>query len=488
MKKILLYLFIISLTSCSKILEENPKDRLFTKNFYKTKDDANAAIYSIYDPMRDPNCYGGLFVSNIEGMSDYANATGVYQTVAAFKGLNSANIAHTDGMWRLMYQSINFSNLALKYIPAIPMQDAEKNALLAEARFLRAFNYYNLVRNWGPVPVRMTAIEDLSSTGGKRAPVADIYKLIVDDLKFAETNLPETPLMSGRPTIWSAKTFLAEVYLVLEKWTDARDKAEEVITAKKFALQEVVAPADFEKLFGPDATTTSEEIFSFKFTRVETEGSRFVIFFHLPACAWAAGGLGPLFAVPTSTIISSWDNNDLRKTFTLYDKYPNKSGVIVNNAPAQPLRFGKFKDANAQSGAAHGNDLPVFRYADALLIYAEATGMAPGGPTPLAMERLNQVKRRGYGLPSATPNPAVDYQLGNYDATAFRALVLKERAYEFMSEAKRWFDLKRTNTVKAALKASRNVDVADLHLFWPLPIQELNNNPDMGPADQNPGY
>lgn len=489
MKKIFLFLLIGSLTtSCSKLLEEKPQDRLFSSNFYKTKDDANAAIYAIYDPMRDQSCYGGLFVSNIEAMSDYANATGVYMTVAAFQGLNSANIVHTDGIWRLMYQSINYSNLALKYIPQISMPDADKNALLAEARFLRAYNYYNLVRNWGGVPIRKEAIEDLTQAGGKRASVNEVYDFIIEDLKFAEANLSATPQQFGRPTLWSAKTFLAEVYLVREKWAEARDKADEVINSKKFSLVEIAAPTDFEKIFGPDAATTSEDIFSFKFTRVEGEGNRFVIFFHLPACAWAANGLGPLFAVPTSTIIKNWDNNDMRKTFDLYSQYPNKSGVIVKNAAAQPLRFGKFKDAAAPSSAAHGNDLPIFRYPDALLIYAEAASQANGGPTALAVERLNQVRRRGYGVTSTVAISTLDYKLANYSAAIFRDLVLTERAYEFMSEAKRWFDMKRIGQVKELIKVSRGVDVADLHLLWPLPIQEIDNNPDIEPGDQNPGY
>jgi len=333
--KIIVYCFLLCVvSSCSRMLEEDPKDRLFRSNFYKTEEDAQAAVFAIYDPMRDQSCYGGLFVSNIEAMSDYANATGVYIPVAAFQGLSGANIVHTDGMWRLMYQSINYANIALKYIPDITMPEPAKNALLAEARFLRAYNYYNLVRNWGAVPIRTTAIEDLNVTGGKRAPAEEVYKVIIEDLKYAETNLPATAPQSGRPSLWSAKTFLSEVYLVQEKWAEARDKAEEVINSKKFALVEVTTANDFETLFGPDAVSTPEDIFSFNFIRLTNEGNRFVVFFHLPACAWAAGGLGPLYGLPTSPVIRNWNANDLRKKFTLYSEYPNKSGVIIKNAAA----------------------------------------------------------------------------------------------------------------------------------------------------------
>lgn len=152
------------------------------------------------------------------------------------------------------------------------------------------------------------------------------------------------------------------------------------------------------------------------------------------------------------------------------------------------MRFGKFKDAAAPSSAAHGNDLPIYRFADALLIYAEAASQANGGPTALAVERLNQVHRRGYGVSSTTANATLDYKLANYNAATFRDLVLTERAYEFMSEAKRWFDMKPLGKVKELVKASRGVDVADLHLLWPLPVQEIDKNPDIEPGNQNPGY
>lgn len=164
--------------------------------------------------------------------------------------------------------------------------------------------------------------------------------------------------------------------------------------------------------------------------------------------------------------------------------------VVVNNAAAQPLRYGKFKDSAAPIAIAHGNDLPIFRYADALLTYAEAAKMANGAPTALALERLNMVKRRGYGVSPASPNATIDFTLAGQSMAAFRELVLTERAYEFMSKAKRWFDIKRlgVNRVKEIIKVSKNVDVKDAHLFWPLPVQEIDNNPDINPKDQNPGY
>ena len=99
------------------------------------------------------------------------------------------------------------------------------------------------------------------------------------------------------------------------------------------------------------------------------------------------------------------------------------------------------------------------------------------------------VHRRAYGYASTVPSP-VDLIATGLTAGSFRELVMTKRTYEFMLECKRWHDLKRlgTDKLKAVIKAAKGKDVATAHLLWPIPIQEIDNNPDIGPADQNPGY
>jgi starch-binding outer membrane protein, SusD/RagB family len=129
--------------------------------------------------------------------------------------------------------------------------------------------------------------------------------------------------------------------------------------------------------------------------------------------------------------------------------------------------------------------LPIYRYAEALLIYAEASSMAEGSPSALALERLNMVKRRAYGNDPAVPSP-VDYSPG-MSKDQFREVVLQERGYEFILERKRFYDLKRTGTIKEAFsKVGKNF--IDARLFFPIPQDEINNNPALNPEDQNPGY
>jgi hypothetical protein len=231
--------------------------------------------------------------------------------------------------------------------------------------------------------------------------------------------------------------------------------------------------------------TSSEDVFSFKYSRANG-GSQIAQQYAMPNSAYSSGGYGSFYGLPTYPLLRDWDRNDLRWQFNIYTSYPNRSGVIVPTSPDQPLLFGKFKDAGF--APSHGNDFPIYRYPDALFIYAEAASQANNAPTALAFERLNMVRRRAYGLNVNTPS-AVDYTPAMAPtALAFRDLVLKERAYEFLCENKRWFDLVRSNTVKQVIKAAKGIDVPDYFLMFPIPQQEIDNNEDIAPADQNPGY
>lgn len=486
MKK--LFIFFCSsllIASCSKMLEEKPEDRLFSAGFYQTPTDAAAAVNAIYAPLRANDLFGFRWPVVYTAMEDYATGQGQYIAVGQYQGLPSSFVANTDLMWSGFYRTINAANIVLKYVPSISMNETQKNSLLGEARFLRAFSYFQLVRGWGAVPIKTEAVETPDGLGGKRDALNDVYAFIIEDLKFSESNLPSNQTTAGRPTSGAAKTMLADVYLTLEDWMNARIKADEVIQSAAYNLVSVTQVGDFDKIFGADVTTSVEDVFSIKFSR--TLGTILPCFYHPANSANASGGFGTFYGLPSYPFLAQWDTTDLRYTYNIYTKYPNKAGVIVPNDPSRPIRFGKFKDTKAQSLQGHGNAVPVYRYADALLIYAEAASQENGGPTSLALERLNMIRRRAYGYAPAIPSP-IDYSLTGQTAESFRSLVLKERAYEFLCEGKRWLDLKRTGTVKETIKAAKGIDVATAHLLFPIPKQEIDNNPDINPNDQNPGY
>lgn len=488
MKKLFIILgFPLLFTSCTKMLEEKPEDQLLSGTFYRTSTDAAAATNAIYAPLRSIDLYGFRWGSMYTAMEDYATGKGQYIPHGQYKGFPSSVIANSDLAWAAFYRTINAANIVLKYVPSISMEESQKNALLGEARFLRAFSYFQLVRGWGGVPIKDKPIESPSEIGGKRNSLPEVYSFMIDDLKFAETNLPAKQTLAGKPSLWAAKTMLADVYLNREDWTNARMKAEEVIQSGAYSLVRVNQATDFEQIFGADVQTSSEDVFSIKFSRVQNLGTAVPSFYHPGNSAFAARGYGTFFGFPTYPLLAQWNNNDLRKGFNLLTQYPDKTGKIVKTSAAEPIRFGKFKDSKAQNEFSHSTAFPIYRYPDALLIYAEAASQENGGPTPLALERLNMVRRRAYGLDPAIPS-AVDFVLTGYTAESFRNLVLTERAYEFLCEGKRWFDLKRTGLVQQTIKAAKGIDVAISHLLFPIPKQEIDNNPDIKPEDQNPGY
>ena len=206
------------------------------------------------------------------------------------------------------------------------------------------------------------------------------------------------------------------------------------------------------------------------------------MFAHIAAAGYhGAGGYFAHYSdLEANGIQKNWDASDLRKSYNLY-KWD------IGLGPNSVL-YRKFRDPAATNANGAGNDYPWYRYADLLLIHAEAASRAANGPTAEAIESLNEVHRRAYGYDPKTPSP-VDFSIGDYDSQSFLDLVVKERGYETMYEGKRWLDLKRLGIAKDVILAVKGKTVADKMLLWPIPNSELAYNTALDPvADQNPGY
>ncbi len=483
MKNILVLLTaVFFFASCEKQLQEEPKS-IAAETFYNTAAEVEAAVNAIFGPIREANCLGGLYPAQLEAYGDYVYGRGSYAPLNEFAGLDNTNITRTGQMWDLFYRGIRNANLVIVNAPnGKSISDANKKRYVAEAKFMRAFIYFQLVRNWGGVPIRTEA--NMTEQDIKRSTPAEVYGLIESDLLAAETDLPDAAAQAGRPSKWSAKAMLTEVYLSVNKYTEAMNKSNEIIASNKYSLVSVAAMADFDKIFGPDVTSSPEEIFYIKFSRTGTnQGWFYVMFAHHPGAK--LHGAGGFFAHITDTVsnlfIKNWDFKDLRKSFNLYSY---NIGLGNNTA-----LFRKFKDPAAATPMSAGNDYPFYKYSDVLLFYAEAASRVNNGPTALAMERLNMVHRRAYGL-SATAISVIDFKLTDYPtAQSFLDLVVKERGYETAYEAKRWLDLKRMGIAQQVIQQVKGKSVATKHLLWPIPLSELNYNKALDPAkDQNPGY
>lgn len=471
------------LGACSKSLQEEPYS-IAEETFYNTAAEVAAGVNAIYAPLRGGSSLGALYTVQLECYADYLYGRGSHAVLNDYAGLDNTNITRVGDMWRAFYQSIRNANIIIKKAPqGTKISPADVAKFVGEARFMRALNYFCMVRNWAGIPLRTES--NMEEVDVKRSTAEEVYALILEDLLFAEANLLDVPRLVGTPSRWAAKTLLADVYLYLNKWAEARDKALEVINSGKYALVNVTVADDFEKLYGADVVTTSEEIFYLKFSRQGNgQGFSYVMYAHYPGSGYFPPGGYYTNYSDTENLppIKNWDKADLRY---IYNWYPKTFGL----GPSTILNR-KFRDLKAANSGNAGNDYPMYRYADLLLIYAEAANRANNGPTADAMEKLNMIRRRAYGANPAVANPAIDFKLADYNTMqSFLDLVVRERMYETCYEGKRWLDLKRLGIVKQVILAAKGKTVADKHLLWPIPLNEINYNKAIDPAkDQNPGY
>lgn len=479
MKKVIFIITVLLFaTACSDILKEEPK-AVNLATFYNTPDEIKAAVYAVYNPIRaavgDDN---GIWLVNGTEV-DYAIGRLSFTNMSDFQGLSSANVGRATSIWTSLYQAIRNANLVIKNAPnASQTTPDEIQKFVAEAKFLRAFCYFYLVRNWAGVPIRTE--DNMLESDVPRSTEADVYSFIVSDLEYAEANLPEVQDLVGRANKYAAKAMLTHVYLQLGRWSDSRNKALEIINSSKYSLIKVATSDDFYKIFGPDVNGSSEEIFYLKYNN--TAGSRICRYRHYPTRSeyFNSTGVYALYADSVSNkVIREWDTKDLRKKFMLYN--------CDIGFGSKTMLFKKFIDPKA-TGSASKNDFPAYRYPDILLFYAEADCRVNNGPTTDGMEKLNMIHRRAYGN---DPNVAssVDFNIGDYSKDTFIDLVLKEGCYEQMDEAKRFFELKRTGKFEEVILENCGITVAVSHLLWPIPNVEYDYNKAIDPTkDQNPGY
>lgn len=474
MKRLIFTLGVLALfLACEKALEEAPR-QISEENFYNTAEEVEAAVNAIYNPLRKdlmPN-----YIATLECQSDWMYGRGSWAPLSNYQGLDDANITRIQGFWDGFYLAIRNANLVV-------LNAAEKDEFgkyVAEAKFLRAFSYFQLVRNWSGVPLRTE--ETMEEKDLSRSTEEQVYQLILDDLTTATILLPETASASGRPTKWAAKTLLADVYLQLERYNEAAELANEVVQAG-FSLVSVSGPEDYQyRIFGPDITGSTEEIFALKYARLPAQGNYILWISNHPSTKLlTADGTGA-YAVhgdATNANFIEWNNDDIRKQ--LWDQI--NFGLGPNT-----LVSSKYVDPDALDANTAGNDLPIYRLSDALLIFAEASAKAENTVSTAAMEALNKVHRRAYG--HAPNEPAtVDYDPADYDSDTFVDLVIQERGYEFIYEGKRWLELKRTGKLDELIQHGKGKSIVQKHLLWPIPLSETNYNNAIDPVtDQNPGY
>ncbi len=470
---------------CSKnFIELNPISNANEGNFYKTQDDFLNAIYGAYATLKTSGQYdddmqlvGDLRSDNTE-MGTTASTRFSYYDLTQFNVQSTSPIV--ESIWNDNYVGIRDVNMILDRIVDADIPQDVKGRITGEAQFLRGLFYFNLVRVFGKVPLvtkSLKTIEEAYSYG--RADVADVYKQIVTDLTAAEAALPLSVAgQEGRATKGAAGALLGKVYLTTHDYTAAKDILNKVISSGQYDLL-----PDYADLWDAKKKNGKESVFAVQFmASISTgTGANFTeryFPYQYPLFSFSTTGGG--YNIPTVDLIAAYESGDLRKTASLRESYNNANGQPVTGLQG---RFEyKFHDEPIKSGGSNDN-WPVLRYADVLLMYAEALNELSFEANGMALTLLNRIRLRA-GLPEKTAtntNPALRIA----SQQDFRLAMEQERRVEFAFEGHRWFDLVRTGRAIAVLGPKVQGGLKPEQLVLPVPLSQIDVNP--AKIDQNPG-
>ena len=444
-KIIIAAFLVIALNSCSSFLDENPTDRLTTVNFYKSTKDAQAGVDATYQQM---NSLYNRLMYNLCDLPCDAMKNGLGMPNAFLQDL--AYMRHDQGntfirdMWNNSYSGIAKANAAIENIPNVKMEESLKNRFIAEARFLRALYYFNLVRFFGDVPL-VTKL-GLDEAIGPRTPKDQVYAFLIEDLIAAEA-LPMRSTYSAadkaRASKEAAKCLLGKVYLTLGDFEKAKSKLAEVVESEaQYGL-------GLHDDYAANWNTATEA------------GKEAILYLEYGVAPFTNNGemslAGPKYSVPggsievansneadipTQELYDSYNENDKRRDFNLRYEFTNYATKEVVRSSI-PL-FGKFWIENISTCALCDINMHVMRYADVILMYAEA--LSETGEAQKALDVVNRIRVRAFGNTS-----------GNYTQTMskeeFRNVILNERNWEFPIEGHRWFDLVRMGKLKERMLA-----------------------------------
>lgn len=471
MKK-LLYLFYILLlsASCTKLTEQ-PKSQLISSEFYQTKEDALAAVNAVYAALNPPgqSIYNSLFQIGVDIASDDA-LPGPRARNPDVRSLAVLSYATTNDrvseIWKQHYDAINRANLSVDHIPAIVMDTTLRARLVREAKFLRAVYYFNLVRLYGGVPLVLHETAEFTNEAlhVSRATADEVYTQIISDLTDAE-NLPVNYGATdiGRATSGAASSLLSKVYLTQQQWQKAADKSAQVING---AYGYDLFP-NFQDVFNVATENGKEHIFSMQFK--SNSGGRGNSMAQRSTPNNIPGILGDNADMPNVGVYNLYSSTDKRRDVTFYTSLVSPvDGKIYTFTPL----FGKYRDpAVLATPSESGVNVPLIRFAEVLLINAEALNEL-SGPTTDAYNSINRVRIRA-GLDS----------LQNLTQDQFRNSVYLERRLELMNEYQRWFDLVRTRRMVDELHAQGKPNASEKFYLYPIPQREIDLNPGL---TQNP--
>ena len=472
-----------SFSSCSDFLEQNPQTDLSENDFYKTADDILSAVNGVYSSLQEGDIYGNWYVfGEIPSDNTRNQLSGSVTTQNEFDQfyIDTQN-SMIANFWKAAYKVINRTNTVLGRIDGIEINTELANRYKLECKFIRALMYFNLVRVYGDVPLILKEISISESYDILREPKENVYNQIIADLKEAQ-DLPVSysTAEDGRATQGAAKALLANVYMTLHKYAEAETILAEIINSGQYSLLENTPGSlnidGYKNVFSPVNHNSKEGIFEIQFLKGGYgEGSNYANNFapeNSGTNVVAVGGTGGN-NIPEMDIYNAYEEGDLRRDFSMsLGYYDNRK----NNEWVESRYVCKFMDVPYKNNDA-SNNYPVIRYADVILMYAEALNQ--NGKTAEACKYLNMTRRRGFGYQTTETSP-VDLQ--TTDKAQFALMVEQERRVELAFENHRWFDLIRTGRAVEVMR-SKGFSLNETNLICPIPQKQIDVNPKLTQND-----
>lgn len=448
------------MTSCGdSFFDLEPASSVTIDKVYKTASDYNVAVIGCYAKLQSQvNFYTECCEYRSDNLSLGAPTAGTQDRYDIDHFTEKPSNGILSSYWANFNNNVYRCNLLLDQIDGANFAENLKKQYKGEAMFIRALNYFNMYRIWGGVPATKHVVSAAEALKVARYSDEQMFDLIAGDLKEIVDNnyLPETYSSAdmGRATSGAAKALLGKVYLTFHKWTEAKD-----ILSQLIGKYQLVSP--IAQVFNVDNKNNNEIIFAVHFNK-EIEGEGHSYWYNLTNASDDTN--------QTSSLLNTFPTGDARKDLITYVQV-EKTVRLMN----------KFYDTKSPTFKTVGNDQILLRYADVLLMYAEALNeiQYDASEGSLALKYLNSVRQRA-GISNLTAK-----QLPTQEK--FRKGILVERQREFPYEGQRWFDLVRMGFAKSVM-AENGVEIKDYQLLFPIPQQEIEKVGDKSILWQNPGY
>lgn len=478
-----LALFLVTASGCSKgFLNVDPQGQQKSQEFFKSQDDATKAVNAMYANLREWNQVAFAPIA-VESMGSDDAEKGSNPSDATFMNLyDNFTVTSTEGQlngfWTGMYQEVNLCNQVLDNIPAINMDGALKTRYLAEAKFIRAYMYFRLVRAFSGVPLRLHLPKDASQFNLPRNTKEEVYAAIDQDLNDAASVLPQNygPADIGRATKGAALSMHAKVAMYQKKWADVLNYTNQVMNMGYSLFP------NYEQMFRIPNKNNSESIFEVQCKLILGNPAASNSQYSQVQGVRGSRGGGWGFNVPTQDLANSYEPGDPRRDATIiFRGETTPEGDAIPATGDNPMYNQKSYVPFSRyiSGYNEGADQNkiVLRYADVLLMNAEAANEL-GNPTQ-ALTSLEKVRARARAGDNTILPPVTAT-----DQATLRNAIWRERRSELAMEFDRYFDVIRQGraaTVFGPLgwKANKNE-------VWPIPQNQIDLS--AGVLTQNPGY